>query len=92
MKNIVDQSGGLFASVTEAEIREAKNIIFELEGLSICFSAATAVATVIKLANQGCFGVQETIVINLTGSDRRYDSVPEDVCHLKKVDEDWLPV
>jgi threonine synthase len=91
MKHIVDQSGGLFASVTETEIREAKNIIWELEGLSICFSAATAVATVIKLANQGRFDEHETIVINLTGSDRGYDSVPEDVCHLKKIKGEWLP-
>lgn len=90
MKDIVDQSGGLFASVTEAEIREAKDIIFQLEGLSICFSAATAVASVIKLANQGRFDVQETIVINLTGSDRVYDSVPEDVCHLKKIKGEWV--
>jgi threonine synthase len=91
MKNIVDQSGGLFASVTEAEIREAKDIILGLEGLSICFSAATAVATVIKLAKEGRFDEHETIVINLTGSDRSYDSVPEDVCHLKKIKGEWLP-
>jgi threonine synthase len=91
MKQIVDQSGGVFTSATEAEIREAKDIILELEGLSICFSAATAVAAVIKLAKQGRFDAKETIVINLTGSDRRYDSVPEDVCHLKKIKGDWLP-
>lgn len=91
MKSIVDESGGLFASVTETEIREAKDTIGELEGLSICFSAATAVASVIKLANQGRFDEHETIVINLTGSDRHYDSVPEDVYHLKKIKGEWLP-
>ncbi|PHS70441.1 MAG: pyridoxal-5'-phosphate-dependent protein subunit beta [Cycloclasticus sp.] len=90
MKAIVDESGGAFSSVVEDEIKDAQKLVLEHEGVEICFSAATAVASVIKLARNGRIGSEETILVNLTGSDRVYDRVPDDVIHLNKVQGEWV--
>jgi hypothetical protein len=45
---------------------------------------------VIKLARANYFKEDETIMVNLTGSDRHYDTVPEDVIHLHKEDGEWM--
>lgn len=55
------------------------------------FSAATAVAGVIRQARAGSLDPDTRILINLTGSDRHYDQVPEDVIHLHKEQGAWLP-
>ena len=39
IRRIVDQSGGTFIAVTEAEMRAARRDVEALEGISICFSA-----------------------------------------------------
>jgi len=90
MKRIVDESGGLFASVTESEIKRARELVLEHEGVSICFSAATAMASVIKLAKNGSINAEERILVNLTGSDRVYENVPEDVVHWHKEQGEWV--
>lgn len=90
MRKIVLESGGTFASVSEDQIREARELVRELEGIDICYSASTAVASVIKLARANYFKEDETIMVNLTGSDRHYDTVPEDVIHLHKEDGEWM--
>jgi threonine synthase len=48
VKSIVVESGGDCVSVTENEIREARRLTEESEGVSPCFSAATAVAGLIR--------------------------------------------
>ena len=64
--------------------------MLELEGIDICFSAATAVAGLMRAVGRGEVARDARILINLTGSDRIYDSVPQDVIHLGKVDGEWL--
>jgi threonine synthase len=73
IRGIVGASGGRFARVTEAEIREARTLVTELEGVDVCFSASTAVAGLIKLARAGDFPLDDTVLINLSGSDRPTD-------------------
>jgi len=70
VKHIVVESGGDFVAVTEAEIREARRMTEELEGVSPCFSASTAVAGLIKKVRNGTFPRSETVLVNLTGGDR----------------------
>jgi threonine synthase len=70
VRRIVLDSGGGFSAVDESEIRAARLAVEELEGVSPCFSAAAAVAGVIKLARRGALAPQSVIVINLTGADR----------------------
>lgn len=82
IRRIVDESGGTFIAVSEAEIRAARRDAEELEGLSICFSAATAVAGLAALSRAGKLEPHAVIVVNLTGSDRP-DTKP--AAHLR-----WL--
>ncbi len=70
IRKIVLESKGAFAAVSEAQIREARRMVEECEGISPCFSAATALAALIKLVRTGNFPTKETVMVNLTGSDR----------------------
>jgi len=85
IRGIVEESGGRFARATEEEIRAARKLLLELEGVNACFSASTALAGVIKLAQSGNFPLNDTVMINLTGSDR-----PADPDQLKHQDLRWL--
>jgi len=70
VRRVVKESGGDFAAVSEAEIREARRLVEDEEGLSPCFSASAAVAGVVKLARKGAFSRDSLVVISLTGGDR----------------------
>ena len=70
VRRIVMESGGDFAAVSETEIRAARRSVEDLEGLSPCFSASTAVAGLAKLAREGRVARDALVVVNLTGSDR----------------------
>jgi len=70
IRRIVTESGGGFAVVSEVDIREARRLAEDLEGLSPCFSASAAVAGLIRAAEDGGVDRDALVVINLTGSDR----------------------
>jgi len=90
MRRIVLESDGTFLAVSEQQIREARTLVLEHEGIDICFSAATAVAAVIHQAREGRLAPDTRILVNLTGSDRQSDQVPDDVVHLHKSGGEWL--
>ena len=58
MHRIVIESGGGIVSVSEEEIREARRMVEELEGVSPCFSASTAVAGLIKQRSRRLLSAQ----------------------------------
>lgn len=66
----VVESGGDFDAVSEAEIRSARRLVNELEGIDPCFAASAAVAGAAKAAARGIIDPDATVVVNLTGSDR----------------------
>jgi len=70
MREIVQHSRGEFTSVSENEILGAQSLVGDLEGIVICPSASAAVAGLIKLRKSGRVGRDDTVLINLTGSDR----------------------
>ena len=70
MREIVQHSEGEFTAVSEVEIREAQTLVADLEGIAICFSAAAAVAGLIKMREQSRVPADHCVLINLTGSDR----------------------
>ncbi len=88
---IVTESGGTFASVSEREIREARGMVEDLEGISPCFDAAAAVAGLARLARTGVVAPDSTVVVNLTGGDRPAGGPPEDVHWLERTDGGWAP-
>ena len=90
IRRIVLESNGRFLSVNESEIREARRIVEELEGLSPCFASSTAVAALIKWVRQGDFPGQETVMINLTGRDREAQELSPQALWYVRRNGDWV--
>ena len=92
MRGIVKDSRGSFESVTEEQIRAARRLVRTEEGIEICFSAAAAVAGLLKSVQQGTVPASDRIMINLTGSDREESSPHEHTIRLtKRNDGTWKP-
>jgi threonine synthase len=91
IRKIVKDSGGAFSKVSEPEIREARRMVEELEGISPCFSASTAVAGLIKLVRDGGFPCHSTVLINLTGGDRDSIATNSDARWLIRTGNSWTP-
>ena len=90
VRAIVKESQGEMLSVSEFEIRNARALIMDLEGIEICFSSATAVAGLIKAVNRGIVSKTARVLINLTGRERESTQIPEDVIKLEKIDGKWI--
>jgi threonine synthase len=85
------ESNGGFVAVSEADIREARCMVEELEGISPCFSASAALAGIIRLVRRGEFPREDTVLINLTGSDRQPSAASTRIHWLKGSGSSWEP-
>jgi len=92
VRGIVLESGGSLMAVSEQEIRDARRMVEELEGLSPCFTASVAVAGLVRQAKQGTIDAERTVLINLTGGDRPNARPRKDVHWLERTDSGWQPV
>jgi threonine synthase len=70
--SICNDTGGSITSVPEADIRWAREVLLELEGIAVCYASSTALAGAIKKASDGEIARTETVLVNLTGGERRY--------------------
>jgi threonine synthase len=70
VRRIVEESGGTFVAVSEREIRDAHRELHELEGVPSCFAGAAALAGLLQLRRSGVVSSEETVLVNVTGSDR----------------------
>lgn len=91
VREIVLESRGTFVAVSEADIREARRMVEELEGISPCFSASTALAGVIRLVRNGELPRKDTVMVNLTGSDRQPTPAPTKIHWLRAAGDGWEP-
>lgn len=91
VRGIVIESGGTFATVSEAEIREARTMAEELEGLTPCFSSAAAIAGMSKLARRGAIAPDQTVLVNLTGRDRDGVTPSHTARWLTRSGDTWVP-
>jgi threonine synthase len=91
VREIVIESRGTFVSVTEREIRQARHSVEDLEGISPCFSAATAVAGLAKLRRLGQLRADDTVLVNLTGRDRREPASVPNARWLARSSRGWVP-
>jgi threonine synthase len=91
VREIVLESRGTFVAVSEADIREARRMVEELEGISPCFSASTALAGVIRLVRNGELPRKDTVMVNLTGSDRQPAPAPTKIHWLRAAGDGWEP-
>jgi len=86
MYAVVRESGGTFESVTDEEIREAQKMIFELEGIEACESAATTVAAIKKMAAAHELRRDDVIFVNVTGAHRTEEVTPRDYVTLAQAE------
>ena len=91
VRKIVIESEGAFTSVSETEIREARRMAEELEGLTLCFSSATALAGMARLARLGMIPSNHTVLVNLTGRDRDDFTGSHDARWLVRSGGSWVP-
>ncbi len=91
VRAMVLESRGGFAAVTEMEIRDARKLVEDCEGASPCFSAAAALAGLVKLVRAGNFPTKETVLVNLTGGDRESAPPVGNPIWLRRDGTDWLP-
>jgi threonine synthase len=91
IRRIVMESRGGFEAVSEREIRDARRLVEDLEGVSPCFSASTAVAGLIRAARGGEIPAEDTVVINLTGSDRSAQERNARIHWLSRTPQGWEP-
>ncbi len=90
VRAMVLESRGGFAAVSEMEIREARKLVEDCEGVSPCFSAAAALAGLVKLVRSGNFPSKETVLVNLTGGDRDPSPPGGKPIWLRREGVDWL--
>ena len=90
VRAMVVESAGTFVSVSEGEIRAARDLVEDLEGISHCFAAAAAVAGLIRARRDGDVPAGDTVLVNLTGRDR---DAPAAVTHarwMSRSAEGWV--
>jgi threonine synthase len=89
IRNIVQSSDGTFATVSATEIREAQSMVEELEGVSVCFAAAAAVAGVVRLGRDHDLLPAEVVLVNLTGTERQGTATTARTRWLKRTGNQW---
>jgi hypothetical protein len=78
-------------AVSEKDIRDARHMVEDLEDISPCFTAATAVAGLARLAARGTVPSDHTVLVNLTGADRSDGRPPKNVHWLERTSSGWRP-
>lgn len=90
VRKMVLDSRGTMVAVSEQDIRDARVIVEDLEGITTCFNASAAVAGLIRVAREGGVGREETVLVNLTGSDRPRIP-PREVTWCIRAGNEWVP-
>jgi threonine synthase len=91
VRRIVEHSNGTMRAVGESGIREARRLLRDLEGIDVCFSAATAVAGLIRAVREGTLPANDTVLVNLTGRDRTGDANLSASHWLARQGDEWSP-
>lgn len=91
VQRLVRESGGDFVAVSAAEIRTAHTLLETLEGISVCFAAAAALAGLICMSRSDAFARDDTVLVNLTGKERAAVTNASQTLWLKHLNGDWIP-
>lgn len=70
IRYITKDTGGAILAVSEQSIREAKLKLLEYEGIDVCYSAATSLATAIRMREEQQICADAPVLVNLTGGIR----------------------
>jgi threonine synthase len=91
VRRAVVESGGGFLGVSESEIREARQMIETFEGLAPCFTASTAFAGLVRGVREGLIARDHTLLVSLTGGDRKREGASSPVRWLVRGKRGWEP-
>ncbi|PSK89432.1 threonine synthase [Murinocardiopsis flavida] len=86
IRDLCRESGGAITAVTEAEIRAARCLLAEDEGVNACNAGAAALAGAVRMRREGGLSADDTVLVNLTGADREDRSAPT---RYRVVPPDW---
>lgn len=67
LRECVEQTGGVFESVSDEEAFRAMHVLAKMEGISVEPAAGVAIAGLFKLVRAGVIKPTDTVVINCTG-------------------------
>ncbi len=67
LRKQVDETGGVFESVTDEEAFRAMHVLAKMEGISAEPASAVAFAGLFKLVRAGVIKPEDTVVVNCTG-------------------------
>jgi threonine synthase len=90
VRELVVESGGDFVAVSQDEIRAARRLVEECEGISPCFAAAAAVAGVARARRLERVPADHTVLVNLTGGDRPDQEPAADARWLERSEYGWV--
>ncbi|GAB3494851.1 threonine synthase [Nocardiopsis coralliicola] len=86
IRALCDSSGGAITAVSHEEIRAARELLAEAEGLTVCSAAATALAGAVRMRREGALPADASVLVNLTGADRSGAASPT---RVRQVAADW---
>jgi len=66
-------------------------MIVELEGLEPCFSAAAALAGLLRGVREGMVQHDDTMLVSITGSNRKPSGASDTVHWLRRTEHGWEP-
>ncbi|TDB74889.1 pyridoxal-phosphate dependent enzyme [Actinomadura sp. KC216] len=79
INTVCRSTGGRITSVGTEEIRAARRLLKDLEGLDACYSSATALAGMIAARDRGEIAPDAPVLVVVTGADRPHAPTPRRV-------------
>ncbi|MFY4719228.1 threonine synthase [Streptomyces sp. LaBMicrA B280] len=76
IRDLCRNSGGQILAAEEDRIRRARRLLLDMAGVRGCFASATALAGVMRAAEDGTLTPDSVALVNLTGGDRPVAQVP----------------
>ncbi len=89
IRRVVKATNGTMVTATQAEMREARKLLYELEGIDACYTSVMTIVAARKLAAQGWLSPDDVVLLNITGSDREGAPYPQPNFVVEKEGDGW---
>jgi acyl carrier protein len=76
-------------TATQAEMREARKMLLELEGIDACYTSAMTVVAAKRLRERGWLDADTVVMLNITGSDRENAPYPKPDYVVERDGDGW---
>lgn len=89
IRKVVKATGGTMVTATQAEMREARKMLLELEGIDACYTSAMTVVAAKRLRERGWLDADTVVMLNITGSDRENAPYPKPDYVVERDGDGW---